>query len=173
MKKAKLDTVGLPSSKVWVLLGVPSSTLNYWVQLGLVSPSIRTPQGKRVEQWWTVEEIVIARTIKVLRTLKVPTKEIRATVERLSRESKSLANCKVLVAGSDVILLDGESVATSARRSGQLTLPLAQWHRDASRSAEPIGFDVKIRDRDLADSRKDRSTVGVSFQGHKRKTRVG
>lgn len=158
------QVMGMSSSEVWALLGMPASTLNYWVQLGLVKPTLRRPQGKRAEQWWTVEDIVIVRTVLTLRRAGVPMQRIRRIAKELGRFQETLASVQIWWDGSDVVIRDrAGNQRSAARRPGQgmlslIDLPFKSWHAEVTRAAAPVDI-AKLRrqSRKLAKDQRSRA----------------
>jgi DNA-binding transcriptional MerR regulator len=145
--------LGLGSREVCDLIGLPSSTLNYWVQIGLVEPTIRGPQGRRVEQYWSVEDVVIVRSVRELRRAGASLQQVRKASRRLAEWGSSMSNARLYWDGADVIVqtVDGDLVST-IERPGQLVwflaaLPLGKWHDQTSRRARSIEVD-EFRQRD-------------------------
>lgn len=156
--KRLASSVGLPSRDVGTIVGVASSTLNYWVQVGLVIPSLRSPNGRRVEQWWTVEEVVIAQSIRALRSAGVSLAEVRRISAQLSSAGASLASTSLYFDGKNVTLVVGDGRIEATRRPQQgmlfvVGLPLKEWHKRASAAAKPFDhalyskLDAALEDR--------------------------
>lgn len=156
--------VGLPSRRVWPLVGVAQSTLNYWVQLGLITPSIRKPNGRRAEQIWSIDDVVAARVVKELRRHGVPIKSIRYVVRTLRAKGETLSGKRLeFTGGRDVLVVDDNGDRTSVLRPGQgvlllLELPLGEWHSSYAAEAELIDLsEVRRRDSALSAARRQRS----------------
>jgi DNA-binding transcriptional MerR regulator len=159
------EVVGLPSHKVWALAGMPASTLNYWVQIGLVEPSLRRPEGRRVEYWWSVEDVVVVRTLRALRLAGAPLQRLRPARRQLLEWGEQLTAGTVVWNGYDVLLVGSAGhVASLVERPGQGVLqfavvPVAQWHQEALREAEAVDLarfrrerrQRRRRDREQAD----------------------
>src|SRR4051794_36308139 len=95
-------SVGLGSREVCDLLGLPSSTLNYWVQTGLVRPSIRGPEGRRVEQYWSVEDIVVVRAVQRLRGHGASLQAVRKASRELQRWGSAMNNARLFWDGRQI-----------------------------------------------------------------------
>jgi DNA-binding transcriptional MerR regulator len=149
------DPLGLRSSAVCSLLNLPSSTLNYWVQLGLVSPSIRGPQGRRVEQYWSVEDVVVVRAIRQLRQAGASLQQVRKVAKRLTEWGSAMNNARLYWDGEDVLVeTNTGELLSGLEHPGQLTwfliaLPLGTWHAQTTKRARPVDLST-IRDRDKA-----------------------
>lgn len=162
--------VGLPSHRVWKLTGVPSSTLNYWVRTGLVRPSVRAAEGKRVEQYWSVRDVVIVKAIRNLRHAGASLHQVRKVKRQLADWDLSLSEAALHWDGRDVVITDGEGVATSALlHPGQqvlilVRLPIGLWAEEAAADAEAVPRDLaelRRRRRERTASRR-RSDAGTS-----------
>lgn len=137
---------GLPSHTVWALAKMPPSTLNYWVQTGLVVPSHRRRQGKRIEQWWSVNDAVVVRTIRALRQTGASLQLIREARAQIEERGDTLAGTWLFWDGNDIALLDDEGTIRSVRRRGQLLLfflgaPIGDWFVQADEMAELVDLD--------------------------------
>ena len=162
-------TVGLRSRTISEMFGIPASTLHSWVQVGLVAPSIRGPQGRRVEQYWSVQDAVVVRVVKELRRSGASLQQVKKAAAAITRYGESLSSARLYWDGRDVLLQsdDGDLVSTIVR-PGQLTwflavLPLGKWHQQAVRKAEPIDIEAM---REL-----DRRRTGIK-RSRQRATRV-
>ena len=139
--------LGLRSSAVCRLLNLPSSTLNYWIQIGLVRPSLREPQGRRVEQYWSVEDVVIVRAIRHLRQAGASLQQVRKAAKQLAEWGSAMSNAHLYWDGEDVIVRTASGDLVSAiQRPGQLVwllavLPLNTWHQQVEKVALPV--DIK------------------------------
>jgi DNA-binding transcriptional MerR regulator len=136
--------LGIRSRAVCELLSIPASTLNYWVQIGIARPSIRAPEGRRVEQVWSVEDVVIVRAVRVLRSRGASLQQVRKAQREMRKHGVSLASARLVWDGDDVLVRanDGELVSM-LRQPGQgvlsvLELPLDEWHRSVSPIAKPV-----------------------------------
>ena len=151
--------LGLPSSRVCKLLKMPPSTLNYWVQIGLVTPTLRAPAGRRAEQWWTIRDVVIVRAVRSLRQCGASMQQVRKAKKWIESVDGDLANIRLFWDGRDIVVTDEDGVLQSAvRHPGQLLLhvaelPLSQWAEDAT-------CDEGARERSREDfKRQNRSLV--------------
>ena len=148
--------VGLPSREVCALLKIPASTLNYWIQIGLVSPTLRGPQGHRVEQYWSVRDVVIVRAVRQLRTQGASLNQVRKAAERLREWRADMSNARLYWDGNDILIqsTDG-NLFSGVHRPNQLVwlltaLPLASWQAQLERRAKPVDvahFEQKDRGR--------------------------
>lgn len=155
------DPVGLRSRQVCDLLRIPSSTLNYWVQVGVARPSIRGPQGRRVEQYWSVEDVVVVRAVQRLRRQGASLQQVRKARREIEKWGSSMSNARLYWDGREIYLQDegGDLVSTLKRPSQRAwllaALPLGEWHRETSTAAGPIELDEQ-RERSRRRRRQER-----------------
>lgn len=158
---------GLPSHKVCELARVPASTLNYWVQTRLISPSLRGQQGKRVEQWWSINDVVVVRTIRVLRQTGASLQIVRAAKRLIAKRGESLSGTRLIWDGRDIAIVDNEGGITSVSLGGQLLLfvleaPLGEWFSEAADEAELVdlsSFKKQARARQLQRKKRTEATM--------------
>jgi DNA-binding transcriptional MerR regulator len=136
---------GLSTPAVCALVGVPLSTLEYWVRTGLVSPSIRPSVGKRATRWWSISDVVVVRAIKALRQAGCPlqrVREVKTLVEGTWGEP--LESVVLYWDGSDVLGVERWGTVRSAlKHPGQqmfhlVALPMDAWRREVEESAEKV-----------------------------------
>lgn len=139
------EVLGLRSRQVWELLGIPPSTLNYWVQIGLVKPSLRGPEGRRVEYYWSVRDVVAVQAIRALRQAGASLKQVRRARTAIAAWGGSLSDTRLYWDGQDIQLQDADGNFSSALASpGQMVLlgilPLGAWQDRASHQARPVSL---------------------------------
>ena len=80
-----MDEAGyLPTPLVLRLTGLPASTLDYWVRVGLAQPSIRPSQGRRRTRHWSVQDVVSLRALKALHQAGCPQRLLIEAKRRLA-----------------------------------------------------------------------------------------
>jgi len=138
----------LETPAVCRLAGLPSSTLDYWVRSGLVTPSVRGSSGRRVTRRWTIADVVSVRALKELRRAGCPVRLLRKARERLDSEwQPTLRNQLLYWDGRDLLGLGPwDEVVSLVRNPGQgilrlIALPLDTWVAEAS--GEIIAFSPK------------------------------
>lgn len=145
--------VGLSTQTVSRLAGVPSSTLDYWVRLKLVRPSVRPPDGRRVARYWSVQDLVVVRTIRTLRDAGCSlqgVRKVKAVIEDQWQED--LSSVHVYWDGSDVrAVKDWNRVISLLDRPNQevlhlVSVPVEAWASEATDAAEEIDL-AEIRER--------------------------
>lgn len=123
---------------------MPPSTLNYWVQIKLVRPSFRGPEGHRVEQWWSVEDVVIVRTIRALRQQGSSLQQVRKVRSTLESWGHSLSDTRLIWTGGDIVAHgpNGELSSALSEPGQQMFvldgLPIDVWYREALAHAVPV-----------------------------------
>lgn len=135
--------VGLPSHTVWRLAKMPPSTLNYWVQIGLVRPHLRRTEGRRVEYWWTVQDAVVVRTVRSLRGVGASLQLVRKAKVQVESWQDSFTNVRLYWDGSDIQIARDQDGLLSTLRPGQgmfqlAGLPLDVWFAEAEAEAMPV-----------------------------------
>lgn len=142
------------TSVICRLAGVPKSTLDYWVRSGLVAPSVRKNPGRRVSRLWTIEDAVLARSIKVLRDAGCPVRVLKKAQAFLKAEWKPLLGTSHLFwDGSDLFRIGNwEAVESIVRNPGQqafrmVTLPVDAWATELLAEVTPMPKRVTTRQR--------------------------
>ncbi|MGN6760654.1 MAG: MerR family transcriptional regulator [Leifsonia sp.] len=137
----------LETPAVLRLAGIPYSSLDYWVRTGLVSPSIRTGEGKRKTRRWSIADAVCVLTLKELRDAGAPVRLLVRAREHLKDGwHQSLTSKMLFWDGGDVLLLDDwEKLVSLIREPGQSTLrivalPLGRFASDAA--AEVVSLTI-------------------------------
>jgi DNA-binding transcriptional MerR regulator len=138
------EVQGLPSRRVWELARIPPSTLNYWVQIKLIRPAYRGPEGRRVEQWWSAEDVVVVRALRALRQAGVSVPKLRRLRKTLEASGHDFGSARLVWTGSDIIVQgnDGEwwsGLDYPGQQMLQLAvLPIADWYEQARAEAQAI-----------------------------------
>jgi DNA-binding transcriptional MerR regulator len=151
---------GIPSHVVWQLAGIPASTLDYWVRIGLVRPSLRGSDGQRAERWWTVEDVVVVRAVRALRQAGAPLQRVRRVRKLLEDWGRPLSGVRLFWDGRDILIAGSDGGLTSGLTNPgqymlQLTiLPLGEWHEQAQQLVQPV--DVQQLRRRAAERRRAR-----------------
>ena len=163
---------GLSTPGVCALVGVPLSTLDYWVRTGLVSPSIRPSAGKRATRWWSISDVVVVRAIKALREAGCPlqrVREVKALIER--KWGEPLESVVLYWDGSDVLGIERwGTVRSTLKHPGQemlhlVALPMDTWRREVEASAEKINV-TKLQRSGAAQPRHARTpTTSIRIAG--------
>ena len=132
------------------LAGIPHATLDYWTRTGLVEPSVRGSSGRRVERQWSIQDVLVVRSVKGLRDAGCPLQQVREAKKLLqAKSSEGLSDHVLFWDGGDVVAIDkwGNLQSLVRRPSQQMlhvvALPISSWKKaleadiektDASRS---------------------------------------
>lgn len=140
---------GFTTRQVCELVGVPSSTLNSWASGDdpLVEASLLGSEGKRNDRYWSVRDVVMVRTIKVLRQAGCPMQQLRRA-SALVRDvwGGDLSGLGLYWDGGDLVSVDEwGTIESLVRHPGQqmlfiVAIPLLEW-RDA---AEPLAAEIDL-----------------------------
>jgi hypothetical protein len=135
----------LETPAVLKLAGIPYSSLDYWVRTGLVSPSVRSGEGKRKTRRWSISDAVCVRALKELRDAGAPVRLlVRARQQLKDGWHQSLTSKVLFWDGGDVLLLDDwENLVSLVREPGQsalriVALPLGTFASDAAAKVVPL-----------------------------------
>lgn len=141
------------------LLRVAPSTLNYWVSRGFCHPTLDAGKGRRSTRYWTVEDLVVLRSIKELRAAGCSLQLLSLAEERLRASfGRSLGNAVLFYDGKDILVEEQGVVVSLITQAGQAVFaetvqvaafPLRPWTEEAHRLAAPVNI-ASIRARRLA-----------------------
>jgi DNA-binding transcriptional MerR regulator len=143
------EPIGLTTQQVSRLADTPVSTLDHWIRTGLVRPSIRPPQGRRVARYWSVQDLVTVRTIRTLRQAGCTLAGVRQVKRVIEAQwSDDLSSVHVYWDGADVRAVDEWAQLVSLlEQPGQqvlhlVAIPVETWANEAARAANPIDQSV-------------------------------
>lgn len=150
------STLALDTPTLLRLLRVPASTLNYWVARGFCHPTLDAGSGRRATRYWTVEDLVVLRSIKALRAAGCSLQLLAVVEERLrARFGRGLAGAVLYYDGGDVYVEDDGVVISLISEAGQgvfaetlqiVAIRLSPWAEEAITLAKPVDID-EIRER--------------------------
>lgn len=138
------------------LVGIPPTTLNYWISRGFCTPSLDTGAGNRSTRYWTVRDVLVIRAIKSLRDAGCSLQNI-ARVDMLLTEAwgAGLAETVLVYDGRDVLIEREKTLISLLTSHGQgvfaevltfVALPLHTWAVDAEKRGELVDVE-EIRAR--------------------------
>lgn len=165
------EAVGFTTRQICDLAGVAPSTLNAWAARTppLVSPSLLASAGKRADRFWSVRDLVVVRSIKVLRQAGCPMQQLSKAAAQIDAAwGTDLAGVVLMWDGSDLIATSpwGE-LQSLIQHPGQamfhlVAMPLDQWRHAAESSARPIDLEA-IRERRVqrAGARRQREAANT------------
>jgi DNA-binding transcriptional MerR regulator len=146
---------------------VAPSTLNSWSKRTettepLVEPSLLGSSGKRADRYWSVQDLVVVRTIKALRQAGCPLQQLRkAKVEIAAAWDGELSSVFLYWDGNDLVATDPwGSLRSLVKHPGQqmlhlVAVPLDRWKREADQLADKIELE-EIKKRRAKRAGKDR-----------------
>lgn len=125
MAKAAPDGY-LETPVVLRLTGVAATTLNHWVRLGLVTPTVRPGSGKRRTRRWSLRDVVTVRCLKVLHDAGCPNRVLAQAKLRLADQwEPQLRGRHLFWDGQDVLnVATWAEVESVVRAPGQAVLHL-------------------------------------------------
>jgi DNA-binding transcriptional MerR regulator len=150
VKRAKSDDAlvvhGLSTEQVRALAGdLKPSTLEYWVNKGLVAPTARGSRGHRYERYWTIQDALLVLMIKALRDAGCPLQRITAAKQLIEERWDEEWRSSVLTWDGGELFSIGPwgDVRATWKRPGQLAMhalavPIATWRLEVERNAVAI-----------------------------------
>lgn len=149
---AAADDGYLETPDVLRLTEVAPSTLNYWVKLGLVFPSIRPSSGKRRTRRWSLRDVVTVRCLKALHDAGCPHRVLAQAKSRLAEEwEPQLRGQHLLWDGHDVLsVATWDDVESVVRAPGQAVLHLVVLPLDPfsdSAKSRVVPFEPQVNKR--------------------------
>jgi len=103
---------------------VPYQTLDYWARTGFIVPTMAAAQGRGTERRYTFEDLLALRVARELRKAGASMQALRRVVNVLRAERNPLAECRLLVVGSDVALMSScDEVMSLLQKPGQFAFP--------------------------------------------------
>lgn len=138
------------------ILKIAPSKLNYWVKQGFCTPTLDAGSGRRATRYWTVEDLVVLRSIKELRDRGCSLQLIAVVENRLrARFGSGLAGAALFYDGKDVFVEDEGTITSLVKKAGQAAFPetlhlnafaLRPWLEEGERHATLVDIDA-IRER--------------------------
>jgi len=153
---AGVKQMALTTAQVCSIAGVARQTLEYWSGVRKLCGATLLPRaGKRYPRYWSLDDLVLVRSIKALRDAGCSLQKVARVKELLEEQWTRGAGARFLYwDGSDISLVDDEGAVTALLlRPGQLqigavvsavVLPLEAWRVDATHIAKPMDI-VAIR----------------------------
>lgn len=150
------EVLALDTPTLLALLKIPPSTLNYWVEKGFCSPTLDAGSGRRATRYWTVEDLVVLRAIKELRSAGCSLQLVTKIEGRLRTSfHRGLSNAVLYYNGQDVFVEDAGVVVSLIREAGQAVFtetlqiaahPLSPWVEEGRSRAKMVDIE-SIRER--------------------------
>jgi len=107
------------------IVGITYRQLDYWARTGLVSPSIRKAEGSGSQRLYSFEDIVRLRVIKRLLDAGVNLERIRAALEELARQGRTLSDVTLASDGRTVYAIDDDRQLLDLLQRGQGVFAIA------------------------------------------------
>jgi DNA-binding transcriptional MerR regulator len=105
------------------ITGVSFYNIDYWARTKFIPPSIAEAEGAGTERRYSFSDLLALRVARELREAGVSTRSLRRVVEFLRTKkglTRPLAECHLIVTGSDVLLATSrEKIVSALRRPGQ------------------------------------------------------
>lgn len=102
---------GFRTSEVFKLTGLTPRQLGHWDRTGLFKPSLAGAAGKGSTRFYSFLDVVQLRVAGELRAAGVSLRALKRIMEYLRAEGlkQPLAEARLVVSGSDVLLVRGQS----------------------------------------------------------------
>ena len=120
---------------VLALSHLAASTLNRWVKLGYVGPSLGPGEGKRYDRFWSLADAVTVMAVKALRDAGCDLDTASTARTVVARALRRRGDRHVVFwTGSDLVeLTDWNELVSAVRHPGQLmfqlvALPVTEWY---------------------------------------------
>lgn len=103
------------------LAGLSYGIVSHWARTGLVTPTVRSAGGRGTWRQFGFADLVALRVAGELRQHGIPTQSIRRIVQRLPKPAlvHPLAKHRLVVWGTDVLLVEGEAHWSMRHKPGQ------------------------------------------------------
>lgn len=119
---------GFTAGEASKLTGIPYGRLDYWARSGFLKPGVAGAKGRGSRRFYSFRDLVALRAAKELREMGVPLQTLRKVVGYLRRAKgleNPLAEARLVVSGSDVLLVQGrEELVSVLNAPGQGLLRL-------------------------------------------------
>jgi DNA-binding transcriptional MerR regulator len=116
---------GYGGPSVSEVVGISYRQLDYWARTGLAVPSIRGAKGSGTQRIYSFEDIVRLRVIKRLLDAGVGLERIRAALEELARQGRTLSDVTLASDGRTVYAIDDDRQLLDLLQRGQGVFAIA------------------------------------------------
>jgi DNA-binding transcriptional MerR regulator len=117
--------VGYGGKALCGVVGITYRQLDYWARTGLVTPSIRSAKGSGSQRLYSFEDIVRLRVVKRLLDAGVNLERIRAALEELARQGRTLSEVTLASDGRTVYAIDDDRQLLDLLQRGQAVFAIA------------------------------------------------
>ena len=130
------------------ITGVSFYNIDYWARTKFIPPSIAEAEGAGTERRYSFSDLLALRVARELREAGVSTRSLRRVVEFLRKKkdlTQPLAECHLIVTGSDVLLATSrEKIVSALRRPGQTAFAFVF---DLGRTMEEMKQEINAPER--------------------------
>jgi len=116
---------GFSSPDVSRVVGITYRQLDYWARTGLAVPSIRGAKGSGTQRVYSFEDIVRLRVIKRLLDAGVNLERIRAALDEIARQGRTLSDVTLASDGRTVYAIDEDRQLLDLLQRGQGVFAIA------------------------------------------------
>jgi DNA-binding transcriptional MerR regulator len=116
---------GFRGPAVSELVGISYRQLDHWTRTGLVTPSVRQADGSGSQRVYGFEDLVRLRVIKRLLDAGVSLERIRAALEELAAQGRTLSDVTLASDGRTVYAIDDDRQLLDLLRRGQGVFAIA------------------------------------------------
>jgi DNA-binding transcriptional MerR regulator len=125
----------IPTPEVLARSHLAASTLNYWVDEGVVRATVRGA-GQRYVRYWTVNEAVAVRAVKQLRDAGCPMTTVRTVATLVETGSSDPTHTLLRWNGLDVDWASEDAVTRvpvprASKSTIAVFIPIRDWQDDA------------------------------------------
>lgn len=123
------------------ITGATARQLDYWQSKGLLTPS-GTGKGERNWRDYTIDDAILARTIKALREEGVSLNKIEEVLKKIAESGKSLRTLKLAAYGGDVYINTStkEAIRAADGQSTFLFIDMQQIGLEVGRKLSQLGI---------------------------------
>ena len=130
------------------ITGVSFRNIDYWARTKFIVPSIADANGTGTERKYSFSDLVALRVARELREAGVSTQSLRRVVDFLRARKglrNPLAECRLIVTGSDVQVATGrDGIMSALLRPGQTSFAFVF---DLGRTVDEMKHEIETTDR--------------------------
>jgi DNA-binding transcriptional MerR regulator len=141
-------TDGFSTGEAVRVTGVSFRNIDYWARTKFIVPSVADAKGTGTERIYSFADLVALRVARELREAGVSTQSLRRVVEFLRTRKglmNPLAECRLIVTGSDVQVVTGrEKIMSALLKPGQTSFAFVF---DLGRTVDEMKHEIETTDR--------------------------
>jgi DNA-binding transcriptional MerR regulator len=130
------------------ITGVSFRNIDYWARTKFIVPSIADAKGTGTERKYSFSDLLALRVARELREAGVSTQSLRRVVEFLRTRKglmNPLAECRLIITGSDVQVVTGrEKIMSALLKPGQTSFAFVF---DLARTVDQMKEEIETRER--------------------------